>query len=105
MYRFYQAQDELEAQMLVDYLRSSHIAATVLGRFQAGAAGELSAMHFPWVWLIEARDAIRANQLLEEFKQERDGAAQQPAWTCPLCDIQVEHEFDLCWQCGAVRPA
>jgi len=104
MQRFYQAQDQFEAQMLIDYLRSSHIQATMLGRYQSGAAGELSAFSFPWVWLIEARDLPRATQLLAQFEQQRAQAAPGGDWTCAQCGAEVEGGFDLCWQCGAERP-
>lgn len=104
MHRFYQAQDEIEAQLLVDYLGASHIRATVLGRYQAGAAGELPALNFPWVWLLEARDLARARQLLEMFRQQRAGAMAQLPWVCSRCGTEIEGSFDLCWRCGAGRP-
>lgn len=103
MHRFYQAQDEIEAQFLIDYLASSHIHATMLGRYQAAAAGELTAVNFPWVYLLEARDLARAKQLLEQFQAQRAGVAQADAWVCPACQTEIEAGFDLCWQCGAAR--
>jgi len=26
-------------------------------------------------------------------------------WTCPNCGEEIDGEFDLCWNCGAERPA
>jgi len=104
MQRFYQVRDELEAQLLIDYLGASHIKATMLGRYQAGAAGELSAMTEIWVWLVEARDQARASELLAEFQQRQSGDGEGRAWRCARCGNEVEAEFDLCWQCGAGRP-
>ena len=104
MQRFYQAQDELEAQLLIDFLATSHIRATILGRYQSGAAGELSAVTYPWVWLVEARDQARATELLQDFKHQQSGASGGSPWRCPACGNQVDGEFDLCWQCGAGRP-
>ena len=104
MQQFYQASDGLEAQMLVDYLAAAHIRATVLGQYQAGAAGELSALSYPWVWLVEDRDLDRAQQLLEDFLRQRQGETDQGPWQCPRCGTALEGSFDLCWQCGAGRP-
>jgi len=103
MQRFYQARDELEAQLLIDYLGSSHIQATMLGRYQCGAAGELSALAYPWVYLMEGRDLARAQELLAEF---RLGPAQPGLsdWDCPQCGTRIEAQFDLCWHCGVGRP-
>jgi hypothetical protein len=103
MQRLYQAHDEIEAQLLCDYLAASHIAATVLGRYQAAAAGELPALNFPWVWVLEDRDLARARQLLEEFRMRRAGPAGCEPWDC-ACGTRVEAGFDLCWNCGRERP-
>lgn len=104
MQRFYQARDDLEAQLLIDFLSASHIHATLLGRYQSGAAGELSVVSYPWVWLMEDRDMLRARQLLDEFKQQQAGSQDSAPWHCVQCGNNVEAGFDLCWQCGAGRP-
>lgn len=104
MLRFYQAADDLEAQLLIDYLGASHIRATLVGRYQAGAAGELSALTYPWVWLVEERDQARAQQLLEEFLERRRQGDAGQVWLCPSCGTRLEAAFDLCWQCGTGRP-
>ena len=104
MQRFYQARDDLEAQLLIDYLGSFHIQATILGRYQSGAAGELSALSYPWVYLMEERDQARAQQLLEEFRQLQAGRDDAADWVCRQCGTQIDAQFDLCWHCGAGRP-
>ncbi len=102
MQRLYQAQDEIEAQLVCDYLGNAHIPATVLGRYQSAAAGELPALAFPWVWVLEDRDLARARELLREFLARRRDPRGEP-WTC-ACGTRVEAEFDLCWHCGRERP-
>lgn len=104
MLKFYQAENALEAQMLIDYLGDARIRATLLDRYQSGAAGELSALNFPTVWLYEARDRKRAEQLLDTFLQQRSAGSEGDAWVCEHCGAQIEPAFDLCWQCGAGRP-
>jgi len=103
MQRLYQAQDDIDAQLVCDYLTGSHIPATVLGRYQAAAAGELPALNFPWVWVLEDRDLPRARELLRELLARRRGSTATAPWQC-ACGIEVEAEFDLCWHCGRERP-
>jgi hypothetical protein len=97
----YEARDGLQANLLRDHLAAHHIQSVVLGDYLSGAAGELPAVNFPVVWVLEDRDLPRARQLLEAFLTPAEPAA---AWRCPACGAEVEGEFDLCWQCGAPRP-
>jgi hypothetical protein len=101
MQSLYQARDPFEAQLLHDYLRDRHIATVVLGDYLAGAAGQLPAINFPVVWVLEDGDLPRARQLLEEFLAE--GESQVP-WRCPACGETVDGGLLLCWNCGAGRP-
>jgi hypothetical protein len=91
----------LQANLLRDHLAAHHIQSVVLGDYLSGAAGELPAVNFPVVWLLEDRDLDRARQLLAEFLAP---AAPDEDWTCPACGAAVEGEFTLCWQCGSPRP-
>jgi hypothetical protein len=100
MQPLYQARDALQAGLLRDHLAAHHIQSVVLGDFLSGAAGELPAVNFPVVWLVEDRDLPRAQQLLATF------LAPLPAgtpWRCPACGAEVDGEFELCWQCGRPR--
>jgi hypothetical protein len=101
MRRLYEARDRIEAQFLLDFLDRHLIAATVLGDFLAGAAGELPANVYPAVWVLDDEDLPRARELLDRFLQE--GAASSAAWICPACGESVEAGFDLCWNCGHPR--
>lgn len=101
MQKLYEARDALQAQLLHDHLASHHIQSVVLGDYLSGAAGELPAINFPAVWLLEDRDLDRARQLLAEFLA---APPPGPDWRCPGCGAEVEGSFDLCWQCGLPRP-
>jgi hypothetical protein len=103
MQRLYQAHDAIEAQLICDYLGNSHIPATVLDRYQSAAAGELPALNFPWVWVLEDRDLARARELLQEFLARRREPSRASPWRCH-CGARIEAEFDLCWRCGRERP-
>jgi hypothetical protein len=104
MQKLYEARDRIEAQFLRDFLEQHHIAADVFDDYLAGAAGELPAMIFPTVWVLEDRDLVRARQLLAEFLTRPRGQNRKGRWKCAGCGELVDAEFDLCWNCGAARP-
>lgn len=101
MQLLYHASDSLQANLLKDHLAAHHIRAVILGDYLSGAAGELSAINFPAVWLVEDRDLVRARQLLDEFLAPVPAAS---GWRCPACGAEVDGEFSLCWQCNTARP-
>jgi hypothetical protein len=103
MIRFYQARDSLEARQLVDALAARHIEATVLGEYLAGAAGELPAFGFPWVWLMDDGDQDIARDVLGAFLASQAAPADGDPWTCGRCGAEVDGGFDVCWRCGATH--
>ena len=103
MLKFYEARDSLEARQLIDALAAHRIEATVLGEYLSGAAGELSALNFPWVWLINNDDLDEAQAVLDGFLASRGSLPKQGPWVCPGCGAEVDAGFEICWQCGAVR--
>ena len=92
---------QMQAQMLRDHLASHHIQSVVLGDYLTGGAGELSAINFPVLWLVEDGDLSRARQLLDTFLSDVPVAAD---WRCPACGAEVDGIFALCWQCNRPRP-
>jgi hypothetical protein len=103
MLKFYEARDSLEARQLIDALAAHRVEATVLGEYLSGAAGELSALSFPWVWLINNADLPVAQSVLDGFLASRGSLPTKGPWVCPSCEAQVDAGFDICWQCGAAR--
>ena len=103
MLKFYEARDSLEARQLVDALAAHHIEATVLGEYLNGAAGELSATNFPWVWLISNDDLEVAQTVLDGFLASLGDLPKRGPWVCPHCAAEVDAGFETCWQCGHHR--
>jgi hypothetical protein len=101
MLKFYEARDSLEARQLVDALAAHRVEATVLGEYLSGAAGELSAFNFPWVWLINNDDMPVAQSVLDGFLASRGNLPKRGHWRCPACGAEVDAGFDICWQCGS----
>jgi hypothetical protein len=101
----YQARDALEARLLTDRLAAAGVRAVVLGDHLMGAAGELSALNFPEVWLVDPAQSPRARAVLDEFlAEQRTPLPAADPWICPGCAAEVDAEFELCWNCGAARP-
>lgn len=103
MLKFYEARDSLEARQLIDALDAHRIEATVLGEYLSGGAGELSALNFPWVWLINNDDLPAAQGVLDGFLASRGSLPKKGPWVCPGCGAQVDAGFEICWQCGKAR--
>ena len=57
----------------------------------------------PELWIIDDRDLPRARQLIEELLARP--AAEEPAWACPECGVEVEGVFGRCWRCGTEHAA
>jgi len=96
----YQAKDRIEAQLLKDFLASFHIEALIQGDYLSGGAGELPALQFPLLWVMDDRDVERSRELIYGyFDQESE---RQP-WRCATCDEQNEGQFHICWKCGTAH--
>jgi hypothetical protein len=104
MKQLYEAADRIEAQMLKDFLAGRHIETVITGDYLAGGAGELSALQFPLLWVVEDRDLEIASMWLQEFLNVRESSAVQKIdWQCGHCGELIEGQFDLCWRCGTPR--
>ena len=103
MLKFYEARDSLEARQLIDALDAHGIEATILGEYLSGAAGELPAVNYPWVWLINNDDLSAARGVLDGFLASRGSLPMVGPWKCANCGAEVDAGFDICWQCGAAH--
>jgi hypothetical protein len=100
MKQLYTARDRIEAQLLKDFLSSWHIDTVIQGDYLSGAAGELPALQFPVLWVVDERDLQRGRELIDLFQQRQSG----PAWHCPCCGEWNEGQFQVCWQCASPCP-
>ena len=75
----------------------------MLGEYLGGAAGELPALNFPWVWLINNDDLANAQDVLDGFRASRGSLPRVGPWVCRACGAEVDAGFEICWQCGAPR--
>ena len=105
MQQLYQARDSLEAQQLIDRLAEEQIDAVVLGDHLSGGAGELSALVFPTVWVVDNGQMIRARGVLAAFLSQQSDVVEGTAWRCAVCNATVDAEFAVCWKCGSGRPS
>ncbi|TVO77078.1 putative signal transducing protein [Sedimenticola selenatireducens] len=101
MRKLYECRDRLQAQMLQDDLSARHIKTVIQGDYLSGAAGELSAIQFPVLWIVEDGDYDRGRELIEQYLNEPVDA--QGDWQCSQCGERVEGNFDICWKCLSPR--
>jgi hypothetical protein len=79
-------------------LAAEGIPAVVKNEFLSSAMGDLPPAECQAeLWLLDPRDAARAEQLL--FRPEPQGED----WTCG-CGERCGPQFTQCWRCGAYRP-
>ncbi len=93
----YQAADRVEAQLLKDHLCHHHIQVLVQGDYLSGGVGELPALQFPVLWVVEDRDLEPARRLIDQWLAATE---RLPDWVCPGCGERNEGQFRLCWNCG-----
>ena len=83
-------------------LESHGIPTFLKNEFGASVVGELPFVEvIPQLFIIEESDLARAQQLLLLDLPTDTGRG---AWNCPNCRIEIDAEFDQCWQCEADRP-
>ncbi|MDH4173445.1 MAG: DUF2007 domain-containing protein [Betaproteobacteria bacterium] len=101
MQRVYSSYDLIAVHHARNLLEAEGIRAEVRNERLSSAMGELPPAECQAeVWVLEARDAQRAERLL------REGArASGPPWSCAGCGERMEAQFTQCWRCGAQRPA
>lgn len=102
MHKIYEANNLIDAQLLVDHLHANNIRATIRGHYLSGAIGELPADLGPSVWVVHKRDAPLAKELAKQLESCAVSATQ--AWTCTNCGETLGASFGLCWQCGHHKP-
>jgi len=101
MRKLYECRDQLQAQMLHDALAAHHLETVVQGGYLGGAAGELSALQFPVIWLLEEADYTLARRLIDQYLAQP--AVDSSPWRCAHCGERVDAGFDLCWNCSRPR--
>lgn len=87
--------------MLHDALASHHIETVILGDYLSGAVGELCALQFPVIWLVEDEDYSLGRRLVDRYLE--NPAHTAPSWRCTQCGETVDEGFDLCWNCSSPR--
>jgi hypothetical protein len=96
------AEHPLQAAIWADTLRAAGIRCEVRNTALSGALGEIPFLECaPQVWLADARDEARAQEILQQLREPPAG----PAWRCTGCGEESEPQFGTCWKCGAGRPA
>jgi hypothetical protein len=94
--RVYSSFDLLAAHHARNLLEAEGIHAEIRNERLSSAMGELPPAECQAeVWVLDAREAARAERLL------REGVPVKGApWTCPACGERLEPQFTQCWRCA-----
>ncbi len=94
----------IDAQRLKAELEAAGIATMIKNEHVFGVLGQVPLKDLmPQLWVLEDRDLESARRLVAEMLEPV--ASASPPWRCPSCGEPLEAQFDVCWQCGAERPA
>ena len=83
-------------------LEAAGIRTLLKNQYMSSVMGEIPFVEvLPELWVLDDRDLPRARQVIGELLARP--AAEQPAWTCPACGVEVEGVFSRCWKCGGTH--
>jgi hypothetical protein len=90
----------LQAAHYANVLRAAGIRCSVRNTTLAGAIGDIPFIECaPQVWIDDALDEQRAQELIRSLQKPVEGAP----WHC-ACGETLEPQFGACWRCGRARP-
>lgn len=98
MYPVYQANDLIDAELLLQRMRDRGIPCAVQNGFLQGLLGELPLSMRPMVCVLEERDQSAGLLCVREMQAARD-APESPDVTCPNCGDTSPGNFEECWKC------
>lgn len=102
MQRLYVAAHLPEAYLVRGLLAAAGIDARIVNEYALGALGDLPADAVrPEVWIDEARDLQRAQQIVDAYEQ---APTAQGLAHCPACGEDSPGSFALCWNCQRPLP-
>jgi hypothetical protein len=99
MKKVYTASDLPDAYIVLNLVIQAGIEARVFNENAQGGLGEIPFTHaYPEVWVNDARDATRAQEIV---KAHLSAPADSGVVFCRACGEENPRNFQLCWHCGA----
>ncbi len=98
MKKIYEAENPALVWSARVIVEDAGIPCTLRNEFAGGASGLLSPLDaWPELWVIDDRNAERAQALLKTISAE---TAEAPDWHCANCGEINAASFCVCWNCG-----
>lgn len=98
----YLAADPVNAEIAKDLLAGHGIPAHVRNQYLWGGMGDLAANVYPSVWVDDDVHFDAARELIRRF--EAGPLVDGRPWQCPECGEYLDAQFDICWNCGSLKP-
>ncbi len=95
--RVYEAQDVIEAQLVLDVLLEGGLSAELRNVNLIGSYPEVPVR--PEIWLTRPEDFDAARALIDKFEANRKTVLDDVR--CPECGQSNPGNFELCWSCRA----
>ena len=101
MIKLFEDFDLSRVGQLQSLLESNGIRTFLKNQFVSSVLGEIPFVEVvPQLFILEDKDLMRARELLQMDRPEEEPAAD---WKCPQCGVDVEGNFDRCWNCGTEK--
>jgi len=99
----YTAETLIQVEHIRALLQNEGIQTTLKNQYLSAGLGELPAFEcWPELWLVNQRDAERAQRLVQDYLHFDPSALKD--WVCLKCHETIEGQFSQCWNCGAENP-
>lgn len=100
MKKIYCHESFVQVHHIKNVLEASNIRCHVENDMLSSLAGEIPSTEcWPEIWL----DDINKEGLALSLIDNSNLLPSLGKWACTGCEEIIEEEFDICWQCGAIR--
>ncbi|TRX56793.1 DUF2007 domain-containing protein [Thalassomonas sp. M1454] len=104
MIKIYCHESIINVHHLKNYLESSGVVTVLKNESLTSLAGEVPSFEcWPQLW-VEENKAQQASNLIAELKLQQSAITNAEPWYCKTCNEKIDAEFELCWQCGGLKP-
>lgn len=104
MKKLIEADNNIQAQFIVDHLIAAGIPSHSNGKYLNGAVGDLPAIQGPAIWVEDEQQLAKAKVILESILSNPEQSQfYKNDWICPECSEVLEAAFTQCWNCSHIR--
>lgn len=102
MIKIYSNESLIHVHHIKATLESHAIDCIIKNENLTSLAGEIPSFEcWPEIWVVNNAQKDIAMSLIDSLKE--DAKQNKAVWICDSCKEEIEGEFEICWQCGALK--